>query len=399
MRKANKAVTTGLAVAAVTVSLVGLATPAKADPVPAPPPFRTYAAVGSDTIQDVWNGLTNGTPPVISDIASWDAFGDTNCVQTRDGGPKWQRPAGSLNGAKFLSDAYDPDSTTQWPTCSTDDTVDSSAQPTSADIAFARSSAQPSVPGDDLLYIPFVRDAVTVAWKTTAVTSVDFSLSELQELYTGVNDPSNGDHVQIVGSGDSAVAEVDDIVVHPVLPQPGSGTRQFFQAAIGVPDGNLADYVDPNSTIPENHGDALAASDIIPFSGAQWIAQKNGAATDTTAGLVLATIDGNAAYQGTAPDETPGPLFGHTDSNGHYDVQPTLGGAVGEFFRDTYNVIPASDIGSSDTAVQALVNILTGSDSGDLFSPAALTVETHYGFGQLSYGGSLADALGGAFVH
>jgi hypothetical protein len=47
---------TGAVLAAVSGTVLAQSTPAKADPQP------TLVAVGSDTIQDVWNGFTNGSP-------------------------------------------------------------------------------------------------------------------------------------------------------------------------------------------------------------------------------------------------------------------------------------------------------------------------------------------------
>ena len=85
---------------------LGVAAPAYADP----PSFTTLVGVGSDTTENVVNGL--GT--VISSIGSYDATGSAT-IQTRTGGPFFNRPNGSGNGQKALTASINPNGTDKWP--------------------------------------------------------------------------------------------------------------------------------------------------------------------------------------------------------------------------------------------------------------------------------------------
>src|SRR5215475_11509682 len=101
MKTSKRLLTVGVAAAAAVV----FASPAFADPV------RPYAAVGSDTIQDVWNGLTNDSTAVAPSIASYNATSNGvayQTIQTKTGGDWFARPNGSGDGAKALSAVWDP---------------------------------------------------------------------------------------------------------------------------------------------------------------------------------------------------------------------------------------------------------------------------------------------------
>ncbi|RNL79988.1 hypothetical protein EFL95_13790 [Nocardioides marmorisolisilvae] len=400
--KLNKAVIGGLVALTATAGLIGTSiSPAAADPT------RPYAAAGSDTIQDVWNGLTNDFGAVVPSVASWNAFpnppaADTTVsnayIQTKTGGNWFIRPSGSGEGVKALSAVWDNTGhpSHQYPFSGT-----TAAVLNHEDVDFARSSGGPTA-GTGLKYLPFARDAVAVAYNTETGLGVGLNLTTAQitELYSGVD--ATGDPVVQFSEQPataSTVVTVNGAVVHPKIPQNGSGTRKFFLGAINVTTAQLAPYIPvPNNTVaagglPENDGTQIPNDgDLIPFSAAQWISQQNGKAFDTTSGLALSSINGSAPTSGSAPSMVAGALFGHKTLGGDYDVVPT--GTVGTFNRDTFNIVPSTFLLGSATAKQsALVNILGGTLGG----AGAKSVIRAFGFGSLSYLGNSANFLDGAF--
>lgn len=379
------------------LALVATTAPAMADPSTTPTrsnssTYRTYAAVGSDTTQDVWNALTNTTATnaggPVTQVASWNAFGgvdddadgSTTDIVTKFGGNEFTRPTGSGAGVRALSAVHDPEYTSH---------LYGGAVLDHNDVDFARSSSGPAA-GTGLSYLPFARDAVSVAYNpTTGLTGVNLDTAQLTELYSG-NDGDDADGVTFSGG----LPRLNGVPVQPKLPQGSSGTRAFFLGAIGVTATTLATYVEPPaSTLPENDGTAIPNDgDLIPFSAAQWIAQNNGAATNTTAGLELASIGGSAPTTGTAPALAPGALYGNLNA------APATG--VGAFARDTYNVIPTAFLSAATgTPQQALVAKLTGTTPTSLGSANARNIITQYGFGALGYYGNSAFFRDGAFQH
>jgi hypothetical protein len=401
MQLKRKAVMGGVAALASTATiLVSTMAPASADPT------RPYAATGSDTIQDVWNGLTNDFGAPIPSVASWNAFDNNpasdqskSFIQTKTGGAWMVRPSGSGNGQISLSAVWDPANPNghKWPTA---------AGPTQVvlnheDIDFARSSGGPTA-GTGLKFIPFARDAVSIAFKPSgSLTSLNLTTGEITSLYNGVDAPSDQVTFSEQPATATTVVQINGVTVHPQIPQNASGTRSFFLGAIGVTTAQLAPYI-PNSNVPasggglpENDGSALQnPGDLIPFSAAQWISQENGKALDTRAGLALASVNGQAPTTGATPD-APGALFGHKALSGDYDQIPVAG--VGTFNRDTYDVVPNLFIGTGTSKQLALVNIL-GSTSG-VYGSTAKGIIKAFGFGTLSYGTSTSNWLDGAWKH
>jgi hypothetical protein len=401
MQLKKKALIGGVAALASTAAILSSTmAPASADPT------RPYAATGSDTIQDVWNGLTNDFGAPIPSVASWNAFEGNpgsdaakSFIQSKTGGAWFLRPSGSGAGIQSLSAAWDPSFSSHLYPAGT-------GQPlTHQDVDFARSSGGP-VAGTGLKFIPFARDAVSVAFKPSGALAAGLNLTTVQitELYSGVDNTS--DPVVTFSaqpSTASTVVSVNGVAVHPKVPQNASGTRKFFLAAIGVASGGstpaLAPYIaDPGTAaqggVPENDGSVLAnPGDLIPFSAAQWIAQENGKATDSRAGLALANVNGLTATTGATPD-VPGTLFGAKNPGGDFTTAPT--GGVGQFNRDTYDVVPTAFIGGTSKQ-QALVDTL-GSQTGVYGSQAKAVIKS-YGFGFLTYGGNSANWLDGNWQH
>src|ERR1700712_2377113 len=119
LKKMNKALVVGAVALTATTGLIATSiNTASADPT------RPYAATGSDTIQDVWNGLTNDFGAVAPSIASYNAFvvppasvvnatpalgvGYSSYIQTKTGGSFFLRPSGSGAGVQSLSAVWNP---------------------------------------------------------------------------------------------------------------------------------------------------------------------------------------------------------------------------------------------------------------------------------------------------
>ncbi|KRE54829.1 hypothetical protein ASG92_24345 [Arthrobacter sp. Soil736] len=344
------------------VLVLGLAgvTLASANPATA---GRPYAAVGSDTTQDVWNGLTNAGP--LKAVASYDAFGEPATI-TLETGKQLSRPAGSGAGVKALSAAHNAANHVY------KDSAGNAFTLAPEDIAIARSSSSPSVAGNDLTFLPFARDAVSVAYLDSAgTTPLDLTTEQIKNIFTC----TAGAGVTIDAAGKPVI---NGITLTPKLPQASSGTRSFFLKAAGI---TVSTSCIPagNQTSAENNGAALVGEgDIIPFSAAQWIAQKNGATSNTTAaGQHLADVDGLKAVDpaSTGTSLKPGTLFGN----------PALvpASAVGTFARDTFNVVPTA-IQTSTTGRDA---ILRNTVTSLLKTTASKSIISRFGFKNIEYAG------------
>ncbi len=340
--------------AVVGVALAGLVVtaPANADPV-----SSSYVLAGSDTLQDAANALANGTSitgPTVrtttnagAAIASYDAFGSA-AIQTKPNGKYFARPAGSGDGVKSLSRSID----------GAPFSVSGNATPAvsiTGQVDIARSSSGPGANANTsgpLAYIPFSRDAVSYAIAAGTATGLEqLSTAQLTQIYN------------------CTLTTVNGVAVSPVLPQPASGTRKFFLSAIGVTTPGACVN---QSTLPENDGTVLGtAGQIIPFSVASWVAQKNGAAQDRTGAAVLGSAEGaTAPYNGTGNALVP---------NAAYYGDSTWG-------RDTYVVVEYARINTAsptyDATLAALVDP-TKPKSLTNFGPLATNsgaVKTKFGF-------------------
>lgn len=307
---------------------VAVAAPANAEPV-----SNSYALVGSDTLQDVVNALTNGTDvtgtrvrvtAANQTVGSFDAFGSTT-IQTKPGGEYFSRPSGSGQGLNALSASItgnDWSGTTALPKKKITGQVDiarsSSGWGNNADSANGK-----------LAYIPFARDAVGFAYKGGTSAWAHLTLDQVKAVYAGT------------------LTQIDGVTIKPILPQGSSGTRKFFLKALtgsetgstpGVPAGTSRGQYS-NTTTAENDGTVLQDGEIIPFSVANWIAQSNGATgVNTTAGASFGSAQGT-----TDPfTVTDGKLV----ANATYYNDGTLG-------RDTYLIVERARITSGDAKYDA----------------------------------------------
>jgi ABC-type phosphate transport system substrate-binding protein len=275
-------------------ALAFTASPAQADPTGAPT-FRTLAGVGSDTTEGVLNGLSE----VVLDgagtklIASYDAFGSTT-IQTKNNATcVINRPAGSGNGVTALANSVDAGN---------------------GCVDFARSSSNNSAtfPGKNLTYIPFAVDAVAYAVRSDSTISRKLTKAQLTTVYN-------------CGGG---------VNFKPLLPQFGSGTRQFFLKSLGFTD--AADFTSqPNHTcivqvdstgaaLQENNGTLLTdAKQLAPYSIAQYLAQTTAVVPDVHGKTVLGQID---------------------------SIAPTVLNTASTMARDVYNVVPNATLADPTVA-------------------------------------------------
>lgn len=325
----NKGVLGLLAGAVTTALLLGGAPAAHADP--ANPDtglaeFRAVNGTGSDTTQDLNNGLaavvTNAAGDLV--LGSYDATvpdGDDNYIQTRQCGSWIPRPNGSgqgvaalkaAKGSLTLTNARGTSKTDNAPCGGAPGAEDTNGPLTPNDIQFARSSSGvPASTSGAYAYVPLAVDAVTYAVHSSNTTLPrNLTKSDLTDIYSAANGATvaldSGASVTVGLAGTGA-----DVV--PFIPQSGSGTRSFWLSALGLTETTkgtaVADTYNGGTLVQEHDGSVLAAvsNAIVPFSIAQHIAQGNSTAlqnrynvtvTDRRNGAQLATVDGVAPLDG-----------------------------------------------------------------------------------------------------
>ncbi|MYZ33704.1 MULTISPECIES: hypothetical protein [unclassified Streptomyces] len=299
-----------------------LAAPASADPINSgtgAAEFRQLVAVGSDTTQDVISRLgevvldPNNTPDNQL-IASYGTTGTTP-IKTRAVNCSIQRPNSSSAGIEALR-------------------ADLSALPGSTTkncIDVARSSRGPvDTSTTRLTWIPFAKDAVTVALRSDSLLNdgVGFTTAQLAQIYTCV--PS-----ALTRTYSTATGPVT-ITLKPLLPQAGSGTRTFFLEKIGVTTpGSCVD-----GTVQVNDGTVLTdPGHLAPYSITQYIAQTSGVVPDRHGVTVLSRVNG---------------------------VAPRVAGKLNTAFpyaRDVYNVVPTARLTDGAIPDADLISAFVGPTS------------------------------------
>jgi ABC-type phosphate transport system substrate-binding protein len=317
--------TVGLALAG-----VGLASTASAEPV-----SNSYVAVGSDTLQDSMNALTNGTNASGSyvritagalTVGNFDAFGSA-AIQTKSGGPFFGRPSGSSAGRDALRRSIDGNG---WVAANNS----TPSRVITGQVDIARSSSGPGTNANAngrLLYVPYARDAVGYAYKGGTAAWANLTPTQLKAIYDGT------------------LTSIDGVPVTPRLPQAGSGTRTFFLNALGYSGSapTAPAVSDTGNTTAENDATVLGDNQIIPFSVANWISQANnvsGVNTLIAAPTVLlgSPVAGQAPFTGTAPNLVP---------NAGFYSNTTFG-------RDTYLIVERSRVQASFTTGAAFDPVL-----------------------------------------
>lgn len=342
----------GISVGAAALLVGALAVPA-ANADPAANTYGTLVGLGSDTTQDVANGLAAAIGG--NKLASYDAFGSSTVV-TRNGGAAVPRGSGSGPGRDLLrvsigqignaTIAVAPSGTAPVTGANSIGLVD-----------YARSSSGPAstdtTPNGVLTYIPFARDAVSVAVDPDSpLAVVPFELGSsatagnsaptLYNVYRGdvkfayVSGAAGSYVYQGVGlTAAAAPAGSTAYAIQPLLPKSGSGTRSYFIGKIGLSEATIS--TQPAGTIKATYGAGLDVQEhdgsaidgdltaIAPFSIAQWVAQANGVqgVTDRRHGVVVLGLDGKAATTGSGTAYATNPAFS-------------------AMTRDVYNIVPTA---------------------------------------------------------
>ncbi|WP_309617287.1 hypothetical protein, partial [Salinibacterium sp.] len=184
-----------VAALAATALAVSVASPASADPSGP----KGINGTGSDTTQDVVSGVSS----VVSNIGSYDATGSASITAN---GVTFSRPVGSTAGVRALSSsvrgvAY---AGTVLPV---------------GTLQFARASALRSEGGTELTYIPFAKDAVTVASSASSDFPKEVSLGaagQATNLFTLRN-------IYLGTVTSFTDANLNSVTIRPLLPQQNSG--------------------------------------------------------------------------------------------------------------------------------------------------------------------------------
>jgi hypothetical protein len=275
----------GAVVGAVVLGVGALAVPAVADP--ADGNHRVLSGVGSDTTQDVLNGLSESVDNGAT-IASYNATGSAT-IQTRDTGCVINRPDGSSAGIDALRNAVDN---------------------STGCLDFARSSRGPAdTSTQDLSWIAYAKDAVTVAVRSDSAlnNNLNVTTAQLHDIYT------------------CSLTSLNGVTLTPLLPQANSGTRTFFLGQIGVAETAVGSCV---GTFQEHNGVQLdTAGDIAPYSIAQYLAQTGGVVEDRHGATVLGKVN---SVSPTTADGTLNTAFPYS--------------------RDVYNVVPTAKLSNATVA-------------------------------------------------
>jgi hypothetical protein len=394
-RKVRNMIAAGSMLVAISGVAFAQAVPAHADPT------EQLVVVGSDTIQDVWNSfaLTFGGNNVASYNATNPATGAINeSITPTDGWAvannivpdptdahpltpgdcSFARPNGSGQGVAALRLALNAASAHSGKAIA--------PFPGLGCVDIARSSSGVDVAGTnptvDLQYVPFGVDAVTgstgpssctpatncpaftadlgngstmsvtTAASTIAAGAASFTEADLHNLYNCSTATEGGVTYWATGSPTAQPAGSQAIDLYQ--PQPGSGTRSFWEGAtaINFPDaspcvhdhiigGALAPANDGGVSVPvEEHDGTAVSTDPIgygPFSIAQYISQQNPAHNPRFHGAVLQPVGG------VQPFVTAG-----TPSSGLNTSFPIL--------RYVYDVVKLSRLTAAGDPVGPLLN-------------------------------------------
>lgn len=350
--------------------ILGTGSAAHADPPTGQ--YRQFAGVGARADANLWEALSSGTPAVdygraqIASVASYSAAGGSGQqIRTRSNGPLFARPGFDLDALITLSQAH------YAPYLGFTDDSYATRVSVKDQVDFARIPTRPSsdLPGTDLTWMPFVRDAISVVGQGLDPRITSLTRVELQALY----ECRSAGHIS-AARGLAYVGDGFRQELHPTIPS-GENVQTAFENAAGIDEFGSCVPLYPDSR-PENNGTIVTqVGQIQPFAVSSWIAQKNGVATNTVSdpGLRMLAIGGKAPTSGKAPALMPGPLFGAAA------VAPT----PGAFAHDVYNVIDHTTVGTPlETALTT-----------DARTGLARTVINRFGFKNLDYLGDRTQYL------
>jgi hypothetical protein len=370
--KANTFCKIGVTFGAAALIVGALAVPA-AQADPAAGTFGTLVGLGSDTTQDVMNGVASSIGG--GQIASYDATNAGPSVVTRAGGKAIPRVSGSGAGRDELLVAIGALANKSGVALAdgSSTTVDSSVV---GQIDFARSSGGPSSTAADgvVAYVPFARDAVDVAYAPgSPLAKVPFFAGDGTQAKTAPTlwNVYRGDVTYAYFNADGSYNSVGGTAtgpdgttaykLQPLLPKYGSGTRSYFLGKLGLTDASGFTATNPfiadtskGQPIEEHNGQAIIDQTsattlaIAPFSVSQWVSQANGVGTvtDRRHGVVLGDL---SVVDGQQKPATTG-------SGTSYATNPAFAG----FVRDVYNIVPSR---LADDPSSAIAKTFVGKDS------------------------------------
>jgi len=320
MRTFNKLI----AATAVVVSAAALAmAPALADPITGSgkavtPKSTDVVGVGSDTIQNLFDQFSidyNASHRTGARLYSWDALnpktGLDDNIKTKSGCSAILRPNGSSAGITALT---------------ANTKVGSHFCIDFARSSRGRKSTDPSKGPGGVLFVALAKDAVTYATNNGSNAPTKLTTAQLHSIYTCTATTWN----QVGGTSTATIV--------PELPQSGSGTRAFFETAIGITDSSVGACV--GQSAEENEGvnpvftGANAKNVIFPYSIGKYIAEKfhsakclnkgctpikgvtchpsktqNRFGCDTHGNMLLREINGTAPTTGTGSKTVINPHF------------------------------------------------------------------------------------------
>ncbi|MEN9751520.1 MAG: hypothetical protein RLZZ600_567 [Actinomycetota bacterium] len=369
---------------------------AMADPLATPAvTSQTLAGFGSDTTQDVMNEIakTINAAKGSAWIASYDALGGTTVVAKPDGAAV-PRANGSGEGFNLLQVAKGVLGSKAIVSGDTKTPITVTTAEAAGQVDFARSSGNGSSANASGMwaYVPFAKDAVTLAVNPasatngmaalgntltlgasgdTATTASWYSIYHClaQYVYTA----ANGSYVGVGATSTLPAGAAKATKIKPILPAFGSGTRKYFVGLLGYTDS--ATLVDPTSEntscivdtyagqgINEHDGTAIkgiGAGAIGPFSIPQWVSQAKAATTGVRDRRNGAILLGAAA---TAPTTGTGAAVA---TNTAFPIK-----------RIMYNVLPygkLADAASNNGAGSREYQIFNGKNSLVCQATAAIT--------------------------
>ncbi|SNS52713.1 ABC-type phosphate transport system, substrate-binding protein [Micrococcales bacterium KH10] len=368
--------TVGLSATALLFSAAVL--PAQADP--AAGTFGTLVGLGSDTTQDVLNGLAAAIPGQA--LASYDATGSATVI-TRQGGAAVPRANGSGAGVGLLRAAIGQSDPVSVGTFS-GGTVSVTTASAIGLVDFARSSSgagSNAVDNGVLAYVPFALDAVTYAVSPTSVLPSNLTKAQLTSIYKGeINRVAyaSGQDSQLLSAGDPVPAGFTAVTITTFIPQAGSGTRSYWLGEVGITESDISSNTYPNlratdlggADVQEHKGAALITgtteqqkATIVPFSIAQWVSQANAKVADHRDGALIGSVNGIAPVTGSGTNYA-------------------LNSAFNAYTRKVYNVVPSV---LADDETSDIAKAFVGPNS--LVCQQSETIAS-YGFGTVSDCGS-----------
>jgi hypothetical protein len=323
---------------------VGVAGTAMADP--AAPSDTALVAVGSDTTQEVMNGLAAAIPA----LANYNATGGgTISTRTSTHTPcqTMQRPNGSTAGKAALQSAVGNQIASGGGWSTTGAIRDGSLL--CVDVARSSSASFPAAPSGatSAAYrrYEFATDAVSYATFQNGTVQKKLAIFDLKRYYTANGTP-----------GTAACFNKK-----PLIPQTGSGTRSFWATVMGVTDTLLSDptvgssghwgtcvrdttdgVIGSSAVLEEHNASTIDNKGIVPFSVAQWIAQSGNTITDVRGFATLGAIDWTAATGSTTTNAVSPLLMQTSFGSGTRTVYNFVSkeAAVSGYSSGTANPVP-----------------------------------------------------------